>query len=402
MIQMSLDEIRPSMVLGTAIHNREGQTLLGPGVALTPDYIGRLRALGYTSTWIDDPDTRDIPYDHVLSESTRLAGSGEVRSAFVRAAREAPALRLASVREVREALETRRFQKAFENDEGVARLSEQIDAMLSEIPERPTLSGIASLRSHDSYFFHHCVDVMVSAVVIGRLVGYDAATLKKMAIGCMLHDLGKIFVDEGILTKTGPLTAEETARLREHTLLGYLLIRDSLRLGVLAAHVAYQHHEKQDGSGYPRGLTGTNRVLRVLEAAVPGQINPLAEIAAIADFHDSRLSDRPYRPAFAPDQVWQMIKDGAGTHFNREAADLFLSVLPPFPLGTRVTVTEGRWQGYTGVVSRIDRRALAQPVVRLLADETGKRTEPFEIDLRKDETAVSGLGGQARALAARA
>jgi HD-GYP domain-containing protein (c-di-GMP phosphodiesterase class II) len=398
MILMSLDDVRPSMVLGVTLYNKEGQTLLGPGVALTPSYLGRLRELGYSAVWIDDPDTRDISYDHVLTESTRVGASVEARNTVVRASREAPALRLASTQEIRDALETRRFQRAFENDEGVERLQEQLDAVLDEIPERPMLSGVGCVRSYDTHFFHHCVDVMVTAVVIGRLVGYDLPTLKKMAVGCMLHDIGKIFSDETTLGKSTSLSAEESRRLRDHTVLGYLLIRDSLRLGVLAAHVAYQHHEKQDGSGYPRGLTGTNRILRALEAHVPGQITPLAEIAAIADFHDSRSFDRPYRKAFAPDQVWQMIRDGAGTHFNRELVDLFLSVLPPFPLGTRVVVTDGRWHGCTGVVSRVDRHALGQPVVRLLADEAGKRLEPFEIDLKKDDVTVCGLDGRQRAL----
>jgi HD-GYP domain-containing protein (c-di-GMP phosphodiesterase class II) len=132
---------------------------------------------------------------------------------------------------------------------------------------------------------------------------------------------------------------------------------------------------------------------------VPGQIIPLAEIAAIADFHDSRSSDRPYRRALPPDQVWQMIKSGAGTRFNREIAEFFLSILPPYPAGTRVAVTRGRWRGYTGVVARVDRQALHRPVVRILADESGRRVDAFEIDLGKEEAEISGLGQDQPAVA---
>jgi HD-GYP domain-containing protein (c-di-GMP phosphodiesterase class II) len=240
---------------------------------------------------------------------------------------------------------------------------------------------------------------MATATVIGQLLGHDQQTLKKLAVGCMLHDIGKIFIDDAILVRPGPITSEEALRLREHTVLGYLFIRDSLRLGILAAHVAYQHHERQDGHGYPRGLTGTNRLVRGLEIHVPGQIIPLAEIAAIADFHDSRSSDRPYRRALPPDQVWQMIKSGAGTRFNREIAEFFLSILPPYPAGTRVAVTRGRWRGYTGVVARVDRQALHRPVVRILADESGRRVDAFEIDLGKEEAEISGLGQDQPAVA---
>jgi HD-GYP domain-containing protein (c-di-GMP phosphodiesterase class II) len=398
MILMSLDEVRSGMLLGVGLHNKEGRTLLGAGVTLTDGYIERLRSLGCTAVWIDDEDTRDIPYDHVLSEETRLAATVEIRNTFGFAAREAPAMRSASVREIREAIESRRFQRVFDDGGGVERLLGQVDVVVGEALNRSVLTGLGSIRSHDSYTFHHCLDVAATAAVIGRLLGYSGETLKKLAVGCMLHDIGKIFIDDAVLGKVSGLTAEESQRLREHTVLGYLLIRDSLRLGVLAAHVAYQHHERQDGMGYPRGLTGTNRVLRGLEIHVPGQITPLAEIAALADFHDSRSVDRPYRRASAPDQVWRMIREGAGTRFNREIAELFLSILPPYPTGTRIAVTSGRWQGYTGVIARVDPHIMTRPVIRILADDSGQRIEPFEIDLRRDESEVAGIACRERAL----
>ena len=233
---------------------------------------------------------------------------------------------------------------------------------------------------------------MVTATAIGQLLGYDRQTLRKLALGCALHDVGKVFIQDEILAKPDPLTPEECQRLRDHTVFGYLMIRDSLALGILAAHVAYQHHERQDGQGYPRGLTGTNRITRGLEVHMPGHIVPLAEVAAIADFHDSRSSERPYRKAFPPDRVWQMIQDASGTRFNREIADLALSILPPYPVGTRVAVTGGQWAGCAGVVSRIDRKALPQPVIRVLTDESGERVKPFEIDLRSDDATVRGVG----------
>lgn len=391
MILMSVDDLRPGMRLGVGLHNREGHTLLGPGIALTPDYVARLRELGCSALWVDDEDTRDIPYEHILSETTRLAATTEIQNTFAMAAREASILRSASAREIRTAVRARRMQRAFDDDPTIERLLAQMDTVVGEILDRPVLTGLNSIRSHDTYTFHHCLDVMATATVLGRLLGYDPQTLKKLAVGCMLHDIGKIFVDDAVLNKAGALTYDESRRLQDHAVFGYLFIRDSLRLGVLAAHVAYQHHEREDGTGYPRGLTGTNRIVQGLEIHVPGQIIPLAEIAAIADFHDAHSSDRPGRKGSPPDQVWRMIRDRAGLHLNREMVDLFLSVLPPFPVGTRVAVTAGRWQGCTGVVARLNRLTMARPVIRILADETGRRVESFEIDLTKDETTIAGM-----------
>jgi HD-GYP domain-containing protein (c-di-GMP phosphodiesterase class II) len=390
MILTPLDDVRPGMVLGVGFHNKEGQTLLGPGVDLTPAFVARLQALGCAAVWIDDPETRDIPYDHLLTENTRLAAAVEIRNAFAAAARETPPLRTASVREIREALETRRFQRAFENDEGVRRLLAQADVMVGELVERSALTGVSSVRTSDTYTFHHGLDVATVAVVLGRLLGHDRATLRKLAVGCMLHDIGKIFFDEAMLARPN-LSAEEARRLQDHTVFGYLLLRDSLRVGVLAAHVAYQHHEWQDGTGYPRGLGGPNRLTPGVESQ-PGLVNPLAEIAALADFQDARCAERPYRSALSPEQMSQVVRERAGTQFNRELADLFLSLFPPFPVGTRVALTEGRSAGHSGVVARLNGSALARPIVRVLADATGRRVAPFEIDLAREEAAIGPLG----------
>jgi hypothetical protein len=178
--------------------------------------------------------------------------------------------------------------------------------------------------------------------------------------------------------------------MKDHAVLGYLLLRDNLRLGVLPPHVAYQHHEWQDGSGYPRGLTGTNRVVHGVEIHVPGRITPMAEIAAIADFHDACSADRPHRRRFPPDQVWRMVRDAAGRQLNREMVDRFLMALPPFPVATQVLITGGRWQGYTGVVARV-KRDMHHPVVRVLANELRERIEPFELDLTLDDATICGI-----------
>jgi HD-GYP domain-containing protein (c-di-GMP phosphodiesterase class II) len=227
--------------------------------------------------------------------------------------------------------------------------------------------------------------------MIGRLLGYDRETLKKLAAGCALHDIGKIFIDAAILDKPTALTSEEWAQVKEHTVLGYLFLRDNLRIGLLAAHVAYQHHERQDGQGYPRGLAGTNRLTRGAEIHLPGRVSPLGEIAAIADFHDACSSDRPHRRRLPPDRVWQMVRAAAGAQLNREITEVFLAALPPYPLGTRVVVTAGRYRGYAGVVAKLHAEELRRPVVRILTDPGGQRINAVDVDLRREELAIRGV-----------
>jgi HD-GYP domain-containing protein (c-di-GMP phosphodiesterase class II) len=378
------------MLLGRTIYNREGHTLLGSGMALTHQYIARLRALGYWAIWIDDEATRDIVHRDTISDATRLAGTSAVRQTFMMTGREVRNLRTASLQKVRDTLESRQFQQGFRDAPAVAGLTSHVDAVVRDVLDTAVLHGLGALRSHDSYTFDHSMDTAVTGALIGRLVGYDPATIKKLAVGCLLHDIGRIFVDDAILAKPTALTPEETTRVREHTSLGYLFLRDSLRVGVLAAHVAYQHHERQDGRGYPRGLTGTNRVVHGLEVHVPGRINPFGEIAAIANAHSALSSHRPYRPALPPDQVWQRIQDGAGTRFNAEMVGLFLATLPPYPVGTQVVVGSGRFKDYRGVVVSVRPVAMKRPLIRLLTDDQDRRIEPIDLDLASDGADIRG------------
>ncbi len=390
MILTALDAVSPGMVLGAGLRNKEGHVLLGPGVALTADYLARLHDLGYCAIWIDDEDTRDIPHEEALSESTRTVATAVIKDTFAMTAKETQNLRSASAAEIRGALESRRFHQAFHDTGLVERLTGQVETVVEEVLNRDVLVALGSVMTHSSYIYHHCLDVMVTATMIGRLLGHSRETLQKLAIGCVLHDVGSIFVDSVILDKPASLTEDEFCRVQNHTVLGYLFVRDTLRLGVLCAHVAYQHHERQDGGGYPRGLRGTNRIVQGSDVHFPGRITPLAEIAAVADFHDACSDARPYRERMAPDTVWETLRAAGGQHLNQEIVDGFLSVLPPYPPGTRVVVTSGTWKDHVGVVARVKPDAMRRPLIRLLWNASGERVPAIEIDLGKEDTEIRG------------
>ena len=399
MLLMSLDDIRLGMVVGFGLRNKDGQTLLGAGVALTSEYIERLRELGYYAVWIDDEDTRDIVVEDALSETTRQRTTAAIQETFSTGSREAQKLRSVSVEQVRATLENRRFHQVFSDNGTIERLSSQVDLVVEEVLSHAVLTGLGSLKTHTSYTYHHCLDVAVTATMIGRLLGYDRETLKKLAVGCMLHDIGCIFMDGEALDTPGLGAAAEASRVREHAVLGYLFIRDGLRLGPLPAHIAYQHHERQNGTGYPRALTGTNRIVQGAEMHLPGRITPLAEVAAIADFHDFCASNRAERVCLAPDQVRERVTEATGQHLNRDIVAEFLTILAPYPVGTQITVTQGRFKNHIGVVVRLNHDAMDRPVIRLLGNPTGDRIPPIDLDLRKEDLAIQGLVSADAALA---
>jgi len=168
-------------------------------------------------------------------------------------------------------------------------------------------------------------------------------------------------------------------------------------LGVLAPHVALQHHERQDGTGYPRGLKGTN----TLGENKPEMIHDFGSLSAIADVYDAMTSDRPYRAGWTPAKTLGMIRDGSGTHFNRQAVEIAMQVVPPFPVCTNVKVTGGKYAGWEGVVAAVPRVDLARPKVRLLFNEQYRRVEPVEINLHVErDVAIEPATGGAEQRAA--
>jgi putative two-component system response regulator len=149
--------------------------------------------------------------------------------------------------------------------------------------------------------------------LIGDGLGLDAETCRTLYLAAPMHDIGKIAVGDAILLKPGKLTPEERAVMEQHTTHGYhLLASGRSDLIRAAADIALCHHERWDGSGYPRGLAGE-------------EIPLFARIAAIADVFDALTSERPYKPAWPLTQAAEHISQNSGKHFDPACVSAFLN-----------------------------------------------------------------------------
>ena len=134
-----------------------------------------------------------------------------------------------------------------------------------------------------------------------------------MRRGALLHDIGKMGVPDSILLKPGSLTPVEWTIMRQHPRYAYELLRPIIFL-VHSLDIPYCHHEKWDGSGYPRGLKGEETPLA-------------ARLFAVVDVWDALISDRPYRPAWSRDQALSYIRDQSGRHFDPQAVEAFFEMI---------------------------------------------------------------------------
>jgi putative two-component system response regulator len=169
-----------------------------------------------------------------------------------------------------------------------------------------------TVEFHDGETGAHIERVGEHAAGIARRLGLDEADVKRFRLAAPLHDIGKIGVPAGLLQKKGPLTDPERAVMQNHTDAGRdLLAGSGVDLLELAATIAWTHHERWDGSGYPRGLAGE-------------EIPLAGRIVAVADVFDAITSDRPYRAALSVEEAFAIIAEQRGTGFDPAVVDAFL------------------------------------------------------------------------------
>jgi putative two-component system response regulator len=182
----------------------------------------------------------------------------------------------------------------------------------------------------------HCGRVADRAIVLARLAGLGQEEVEAVGYGAVLHDVGKIGINEEVLRKPGALTSEERAEMQRHPLIGAGILRP-LRLGRMVGPIVRAHHERWDGGGYPDGLRGD---------AIPLG----ARIIAIVDAHDAMTHDRPYRERLSDDQALAELVRHSGTQFDPDLAELFVANVDRLT-EERASVDEPFTRGLRGLAS---------------------------------------------------
>jgi HD-GYP domain-containing protein (c-di-GMP phosphodiesterase class II) len=382
---VNLDQLTVGTRLAQPLFGKRGRLLLAKGVALTHRYLTLLHHIGLPAVYVLDDDTSDIDSPDPIAPETRAKTLSNLADAFEQVAKAGETLRQVPPELLRKHLEEDKFVKTLAADgagEALSSLGNDIDALVNGLQGHDVLTGLNSIKTHDQYTFMHSLDVTIMGLVLANAAGWEGTKLKSFGTGCLLHDLGKILIDPALLNKTGPLTPDEFEILKGHPSTGYEIIRAiAPRLGSLVPLVAHQHHERQDGSGYPRGIKGNEH----LATNEPGRIHDFGAVCAVADIYDAMISHRPYRRARPADEVVNTIAKYSGRHLNAQAVKIFLATVTPFPICSAVKVKNGKYAGHEGIVSDVNKHNFQKPKVRLLYSPDRTRIDPTEIDLSIDQ-----------------
>ncbi|MZP30376.1 HD domain-containing protein [Heliobacterium undosum] len=325
MMRISVSLVEPGNVLAKPVYDGRGSVLLAKGVELTGSYIRRLKDLNVQSVFIESPFGDLISYETAVSDP--------VFTEVMKNTRHLVKL-LASPR----------------SDTDLSSAKKSVEMLVDElIRNRGVLLDVSALHDYDEYTFSHCVSVCVLSIIIGMSAGLSREELAILGMGALLHDIGKTRIPVEILNKPGKLTAEEYGIMKQHTRFGYDLLRKSTSL--LSAHVAFQHQEKFDGTGYPRGVKGAD-------------IHLFGRISAVADVYDALTSRRPYRQPMPGNKAYEYIWSQSGTHFDPAMVRHFCGTVAIYPNGSLVELCDGK----KGLVVKQNAGWPLRPVVCLLED----------------------------------
>ncbi len=191
-------------------------------------------------------------------------------------------------------------------------LYEELKKAQEEIVMR--LSIAAEFRDSETY--NHLVRMSLYSYLIAKKMGFDEEWCEKLKLAAPMHDIGKLGIKDTILLKPAKLTDEEFEEMKKHTIYGYEILKDStIDILKMASNIALCHHEKYDGTGYPRGLKGE-------------EIPIEARIVAVADVFDALTSRRPYKEPYEIERAVEIIEKDSGKHFDPKVVQAFKKAFP--------------------------------------------------------------------------
>ena len=382
MLRVPIDKVQPGMILARPIPlpNDPYLYLVQRDKEIPPDVIPRLKELGVLDVWVRHRDFEFL--EEVIDEGL----AEHQREVYLR---------------VRES-----FQSMLRGSTIEINLSDFQSSIASLFDFLKNHSGsnilLQKLDAFDNYLIAHSANVCYLALLVGmRLERYlidqrhhktarEAKDLRLLGLGCLLHDVGKMRVPREILDKPGKLTPEERFAMQQHTVYGYEMVRGGVPAA--AAQIVLNHHQRFDGKGYPSRLdpvTGEE-----LPPLAGRQIPVFSRIAILADIYDASTTHRCYSPAKLPVETLYEMRTVCRTFFDPVVAAEFYRVVPPFPIGQIVTLSNGTEAAVVGFSPQDPTR----PRVQCLRTAGGERfAHPAfeEIDLSLEpDVSIAAVNGK--------
>lgn len=336
---VSLEMLDSNMTLAKDIMNR-GTLILRRGVRGLDRYAGKLNDLGIRYIYVEDNIGKDIAVPDVISDDTRKMSKNILMKTMTSLINN---------------------ETLHMND-----LYESIERIIYDIRNDEIKQSLSDIRTIDEYTFSHSISTTVYALLIGKSLHYNMKQLEDLALGTILHDIGKILIDSNILYKKETLTYTELQYVRRHVAEGYKYVMGRREIPEASKQIVLCHHERLDGSGYPNKL-------------VKNQIDEYSKIAGIADVYDALISDRCYRKKWKRNNAFKFLMENSDTKFDAELVQQFMKNIAVYPNGSMVRMSDGR----IALIKEQNNNMPLRPVVKVIANKWGRIIPKEDVDLMK-------------------
>jgi putative nucleotidyltransferase with HDIG domain len=345
MRKLLITHVKPGMILAKTIFTTNGAVLLSAGTRLRANYIEGIKAASITSIYVEDDLSKGIMVEDLVSDETKYAAKRAIEES-IKKSKSGTLLNSEAIKHV-------------------------VKGIVQEIMLKPTIMiNLQDIRAKDEYLFAHSVNVCVLSVLIGKQMGYSYDKLRELAIGALMHDIGKVKLDKEYYCRKKGFKDEEVKIYETHTKLGYEMLKKSRELSLVSDYIALAHHEKYDGSGFPLKLKGE-------------KIHEFAQIVALINEYDNLL----HNPSYEKDrmkhyEILEYIVSRAYTDFDPKIIKVFQQNISLYPAGTGVVLNTGE----KALVVHVNPKAPSRPTIRIVFDKNDMLIQPREVDLMKDLT----------------
>ena len=364
MIKLNVDQLETGMVAAQPIVTKRGQTIAPAGTVLTAQLIAKLSFYRIQTVMIDESSLPKAADKQPVAVETTSADSGAKAPTTAAAPlHETSSRESASQRQrIQVSPQFHAFQTSYTRnmislkedfdhiiagdvDSACAHLLSEASSLFASKTSLELFDMIHNMRSVDDTIYAHSLNVALISRAIGKWLQLSKEDLNTLTLAALLHDIGKTQIPPEILNKQGKLTDEEFAVIRSHSKLGHKILKNT-DLDLRIKLTALQHHERYDGSGYPRGLESD-------------EIDTFASIVAIADVYDAMTAARSYRAPKCAFQVIAAFEEDGFQKYNPKVIFTFLQRVASCYNNSRVLLSAGT----AGQIVYLNKNALSRPIV---------------------------------------
>lgn len=332
MATVSVSQLKPGDKIIEDVVTKLGNVLLRKGISVTPREIEMLQAFLVPSVAIEGRETEPEQVD-----SIEVVQGDDAQARFIREYDRMVQL----------------LKKVFKDSMSsptipVLEMRTGLERLIADISQYNVLTFLPRTGNAQEYVYHNAILVALTSYLLARWHGFEKKDWMPIALGGLLHDIGNAKVDPAVLSKTTKLSDLEVEEIRRHTLHGYSILKRIPALNEGSKLCALQHHEREDGSGYPMGVKGE-------------KIHPYAKVVAVADIFHAMTSHRAHKKAQSPYLVLEQLQQESFGKLEPGIVATFIDKVTQFHHGTIVRLSDGR----IGNIIFTDRSNPTRPMVNV-------------------------------------